>query len=173
MAVWQLLTIVSRKSPVEALFVTLAKLFLRHLFDSVILQDIALYLLVIIIGTILQLLQAWFLYRKIIFIRVNCHWCFVDDDLNVSLPFYLMRQILNTLAVFTALMLGWPQRWILFEKGRSCLSSPSVEWNDHLYLWQPWFHQLPTTMEWKVIPHQTEESEVHDIGEEKQKNLLI
>ena len=52
-AVWQLLTRwFQEKSRRENIFVTLAKLFLAViLFDSVILQDIALYLLVIIIGS--------------------------------------------------------------------------------------------------------------------------
>ena len=70
-AVWQLLTRwFQEKSRRENIFVTLAKLFLAViLFDSVILQGIALYLLVILIGsyqlfTGLISLITWLLYRK-------------------------------------------------------------------------------------------------------------
>ena len=131
-AIWHLLTRwFQEKSRRENIFVTIAKLFLAViLFDSVILQGIALYLLVMIIGgyqlfTGLISLITWLIYRNNhIHPRVNylfdAVWMMGFGLYSIS-PFHDATNFELLLLGFYLIMLGSSsfRDGLLFEKGRS------------------------------------------------------
>ena len=126
-AVWQLLTRwFQEKSRRENIFITLAKIFLAViLFDSVILQGIALYLLVMIIGgyqlfTGLISLITWLIYRNNhIHPRLNylfdASWMMGFGLYSIS-PFHDATNFELLLLGFYLIMVGGKQcqGWILF-----------------------------------------------------------
>ena len=131
-AIWHLLTRwFQEKSRRENIFVTIAKLFLAViLFDSVILQGIALYLLVMIIGgyqlfTGLISLITWLIYRSNhIHPRVNylfdAMWMMGFGLYSIS-PFHDATNFELLLLGFYLIMLGASsvRDGFYFEKGRS------------------------------------------------------
>ena len=174
-AVWQLLTRwFQEKSRRENIFVTLAKLFLAViLFDSVILQGIALYLLVIIIGsyqlfTGLISLITWLLYRKNhIHPRINylfdALWMMGFGLYSIS-PFHDATNFELLLLGFYLIMLGASslRDGFFFEKGRS---NPKLKRRMRMTL--PIFMTalipISTLRRWneRLSTHQVEENEVH------------
>ena len=174
-AVWQLLTRwFQEKSRRENIFVTLAKLFLAViLFDSVILQGIALYVLVISIGsyqlfTGLISLITWLIYRKNhIRPRVNylfdALWMMGFGLYSIS-PFHDATNFELLLLGFYLIMLGASsvRDGFFFEKGRS---NPKLKRRMRMTL--PIFVTalipISTLRRWNetLATHQTEENEVH------------
>ena len=174
-AVWHLLTRwFQEKSHRENIFVTIAKLFLAViLFDSVILQGIALYLLVMIIGgyqlfTGLISLITWLIYRNNhIHPRVNylfdAMWMIGFGLYSIS-PFHDATNFELLLLGFYLIMLGASsvRDGFYFEKGRS---NPKLKRRMRMTL--PIFVTalipISTLRRWNEMlsTHQTEESEVH------------
>ena len=173
--VWHLLTRwFQEKSRRENIFVTIAKLFLAViLFDSVILQGIALYLLVMIIGgyqlfTGLISLITWLIYRNNhIHPRVNylfdASWMMGFGLYSIS-PFYDATNFELLLLGFYLIMLGASsvRDGFYFEKGRS---NPKLKRRMRMTL--PIFMTalipISTLRRWNEMlsTHQTEESQVH------------
>ena len=174
-AVWHLLTRwFQEKSRRENIFITLAKLFLAViLFDSVILQGIALYFLVIAIGsyqlcTGLISLITWLIYRKNhIRPRVNylfdALWMMGFGLYSVS-PFHDATNFELLLLGFYLIMLGASsvRDGFFFEKVRS---NPKLKRRMRMTL--PIFVTalipINTLRKWNetLATHQTEESQVH------------
>ena len=174
-AVWHLLTRwFQEKSRRENIFITLAKLFVAViLFDSVILQGIALYFLVIAIGsyqlcTGLISLITWLIYRKNhIRPRVNylfdALWMMGFGLYSVS-PFHDATNFELLLLGFYLIMLGASsvRDGFFFEKVRS---NPKLKRRMRMTL--PIFVTalipISTLRRWNetLATHQTDESEVH------------
>ena len=174
-AVWHLLTRwFQEKSRRENIFITLAKLFVAViLFDSVILQGIALYFLVIAIGnyqlfTGLISLITWLIYRKNhIRPRVNylfdALWMMGFGLYSVS-PFHDATNFELLLLGFYLIMLGASsvRDGFFFEKVRS---NPKLKRRMRMTL--PIFVTalipINTLRKWNetLATHQTEESQVH------------
>ena len=174
-AVWHLLTRwFQEKSRRENIFVALAKLFVAViLFDSVILQGIALYFLVIAIGsyqlcTGLISLITWLIYRKNhIRPRVNylfdALWMMGFGLYSVS-PFHDATNFELLLLGFYLIMLGASsvRDGFFFEKVRS---NPKLKRRMRMTL--PIFVTalipINTLRKWNetLATHQTEESQVH------------
>ena len=174
-AVWHLLTRwFQEKSRRENIFITLAKLFLAViLFDSVILQGIALYFLVIAIGsyqlcTGLISLITWLIYRKNhIRPRVNylfdALWMMGFGLYSIS-PFHDATNFELLLLGFYLIMLGASsvRDGFFFEKVRS---NPKLKRRMRMTL--PIFVTalipINTLRKWNetLATHQTEESQVH------------
>ena len=174
-AVWHLLIRwFQEKSRRENIFVTIAKLFLAViLFDSVILQGIALYLLVMIIGgyqlfTGLISLITWLIYRNnYIHPRLNylfdALWMMGFGLYSIS-PFHDATNFELLLLGFYLIMLGASsvRDGFYFEKGRS---NPKLKRRMRMTL--PIFMTalipISTLRRWNEMlsTHQTEESEVH------------
>lgn len=174
-AVWHLLTRwFQEKSRRENIFVTLAKLFVAViLFDSVILQGIALYFLVIAIGsyqlcTGLISLITWLIYRKNhIRPRVNylfdALWMMGFGLYSIS-PFHDATNFELLLLGFYLIMLGASsvRDGFFFEKVRS---NPKLKRRMRMTL--PIFVTalipINTLRKWNetLATHQTEESQVH------------
>ena len=174
-AIWHLLTRwFQEKSRRENIFVTIAKLFVAViLFDSVILQGIALYFLVIAIGsyqlcTGLISLITWLIYRKNhIRPRVNylfdAVWMMGFGLYSIS-PFHDATNFELLLLGFYLIMLGLSsfRDGFYFEKGRS---NPKLKRRMRMTL--PIFMTalipISTLRRWNEMlsTHQTEESEVH------------
>ena len=174
-AVWHLLTRwFQEKSRRENIFVTLAKLSIAViLFDSVILQGIALYVLVVAIGsyqlfTGLISLITWLLYRKNhIHPRINylfdAVWMMGFGLYSIS-PFHDAINFELLLLGFYLIMLGASslRDGLFFEKGRS---NPKLKRRIRMTL--PIFVTalipISTLRRWNetLATHQTEENEVH------------
>ena len=174
-AVWHLLTRwFQEKSRRENIFLTLAKLFVAViLFDSVILQGIALYFLVIAIGsyqlcTGLISLITWLIYRKNhIRPRVNylfdALWMMGFGLYSIS-PFHDATNFELLLLGFYLIMLGASsvRDGFFFEKVRS---NPKLKRRMRMTL--PIFVTalipINTLRKWNetLATHQTEESQVH------------
>ena len=174
-AIWHLLTRwFQEKSRRENIFVTIAKLFLAViLFDSVILQGIALYLLVMIIGgyqlfTGLISLITWLIYRNNhIHPRLNylfdALWMMGFGFYSIS-PFHDATNFELLLLGFYLIMLGASsvRDGFYFEKGRS---NPKLKRRMRMTL--PIFMTalipISTLRRWNELlsTHQTEESQVH------------
>lgn len=174
-AIWHLLTRwFQEKSRRENIFVTIAKLGLAViLFDSVILQGIALYLLVMIIGgyqlfTGLISLITWLIYRNNhIHPRVNylfdAMWMMGFGLYSIS-SFHDATNFELLLLGFYLIMLGASsvRDGFYFEKGRS---NPKLKRRMRMTL--PIFVTalipISTLRRWNEMlsTHQTEESEVH------------
>ena len=174
-AVWHLLTRwFQEESRRENIFVTIAKLFLAViLFDSVILQGIALYLLVMIIGgyqlfTGLISLITWLIYRNNhIHPRINylfdAMWMMGFGLYSIS-PFHDATNFELLLLGFYLIMLGASsvRDGFYFEKGRS---NPKLKRRMRMTL--PIFMTalipISTLRRWNELlsTHQTEESQVH------------
>ena len=171
-AIWHLLTRwFQEKSSRENIFVTLAKLFVAViLFDSVILQGIALYFLVISIGSyqLFTGLITWLIYRNNhIHPRINylfdALWMMVFGLYSIS-PFHDATNFELLLLGFYLIMLGASslRDGFFFEKGRS---NPKLKRRMRMTL--PIFMTalipISTLRRWneRLSTNQTEESEVH------------
>ena len=174
-AVWHLLTRwFQEKSRRENIFVTLAKLSIAViLFDSVILQGIALYVLVVAIGsyqlfTGLISLITWLIYKNNhIHPRLNylfdALWMMGFGLYSIS-PFHDATNFELILLGFYLIMLGASslRDGLFFEKGRS---NPKLKRRIRMTL--PIFVTalipISTLRRWNetLATHQTEENEVH------------